>query len=134
MPDLLATFEFLATPGKGYPPRAHRITVTRARAQETMTTRGSRATEDELAAFPLRYEVGDEVEVGLDGRSSLYPYDQGWGEGTIIKVHPLVSEFPKGAFRGMDASRLGAAVPYICLLYTSPSPRDATLSRMPSSA
>ena len=24
--------------------------------------------------------------------------------------------------------------PYDCLLYTSPSPRDATLSRMPSSA
>ena len=23
---------------------------------------------------------------------------------------------------------------YVCLLYTSPSPRDATLSRMPSSA
>ena len=28
----------------------------------------------------------------------------------------------------------GAAQPCICLLYTSPSPRDATLSRMPSSA
>ena len=26
------------------------------------------------------------------------------------------------------------AVVYACLLYTSPSPRDATLSRMPSSA
>ena len=26
------------------------------------------------------------------------------------------------------------AIDYICLLYTSPSPRDATLSRMPSSA
>ena len=25
-------------------------------------------------------------------------------------------------------------LPYVCLLYTSPSPRDATLSRMPSSA
>ena len=25
-------------------------------------------------------------------------------------------------------------IPYACLLYTSPSPRDATLSRMPSSA
>ena len=25
-------------------------------------------------------------------------------------------------------------IPYFCLLYTSPSPRDATLSRMPSSA
>ena len=24
--------------------------------------------------------------------------------------------------------------PHVCLLYTSPSPRDATLSRMPSSA
>ena len=30
--------------------------------------------------------------------------------------------------------RLGEAVACICLLYTSPSPRDATLSRMPSSA
>ena len=29
---------------------------------------------------------------------------------------------------------LGAIVPRGCLLYTSPSPRDATLSRMPSSA
>ena len=28
----------------------------------------------------------------------------------------------------------GVAAPYACLLYTSPSPRDATLSRMPSSA
>ena len=29
---------------------------------------------------------------------------------------------------------LGIEYLYICLLYTSPSPRDATLSRMPSSA
>ena len=29
---------------------------------------------------------------------------------------------------------LAVAIPYGCLLYTSPSPRDATLSRMPSSA
>ena len=29
---------------------------------------------------------------------------------------------------------LGAGKTTICLLYTSPSPRDATLSRMPSSA
>ena len=28
----------------------------------------------------------------------------------------------------------GGDQPLICLLYTSPSPRDATLSRMPSSA
>ena len=28
----------------------------------------------------------------------------------------------------------GSGLHHICLLYTSPSPRDATLSRMPSSA
>ena len=29
---------------------------------------------------------------------------------------------------------MGSTTTYTCLLYTSPSPRDATLSRMPSSA
>ena len=29
---------------------------------------------------------------------------------------------------------VGLALPYSCLLYTSPSPRDGLLSRMPSSA
>ena len=32
------------------------------------------------------------------------------------------------------AARARGIPAYICLLYTSPSPRDATLSRMPSSA
>ena len=36
------------------------------------------------------------------------------------------------ARRALDIARLN--VSYTCLLYTSPSPRDATLSRMPSSA
>ena len=34
----------------------------------------------------------------------------------------------------VDWSRPQSVGPYGCLLYTSPSPRDATLSRMPSSA
>ena len=33
-----------------------------------------------------------------------------------------------------SAIRIAQANAYTCLLYTSPSPRDATLSRMPSSA
>ena len=33
-----------------------------------------------------------------------------------------------------DEIKHDLALTYICLLYTSPSPRDATLSRMPSSA
>ena len=36
-------------------------------------------------------------------------------------------------FASVDAPLAGAG-PVVCLLYTSPSPRDATLSRMPSSA
>ena len=34
----------------------------------------------------------------------------------------------------LDAAKMETLEPYVCLLYTSPSPRDATLSRMPSSA
>ena len=37
---------------------------------------------------------------------------------------------PQATFLQVDASDLSQ----LCLLYTSPSPRDATLSRMPSSA
>ena len=32
------------------------------------------------------------------------------------------------------SEQLGVDIPYICLLYTSPSPRDKRQSRMPSSA
>ena len=34
----------------------------------------------------------------------------------------------------MDVEEEGVAVDNVCLLYTSPSPRDRTRSRMPSSA
>ena len=34
----------------------------------------------------------------------------------------------------IDISYSQGLMPYICLLYTSPSPRDGLLSRMPSSA
>ena len=61
-------------------------------------------------------------------------------------IHEVESKLPAGAKRTNDeATRLLRAVPTgaalaildprgNCLLYTSPSPRDATLSRMPSSA
>ena len=35
---------------------------------------------------------------------------------------------------GFIAQEVAEAIPYACLLYTSPSPRDRTRSRMPSSA
>ena len=56
-----------------------------------------------------------------------------------------VSEFAKafdatehtwidGAIAGSGGTARPIIISRICLLYTSPSPRDATLSRMPSSA
>ena len=56
---------------------------------------------------------------------------------------PTAAGGPGGPMRqGTAGGRLGTAAPArpmtasnkACLLYTSPSPRDATLSRMPSSA
>ena len=53
---------------------------------------------------------------------------RGFGNGANnAGIEPSVGVFIDGVYR----SRSGAE---ICLLYTSPSPRDATLSRMPSSA
>ena len=55
----------------------------------------------------------------------------------------VVSSLGKGIFSAsigavLESKGLKVTIqkldPYICLLYTSPSPRDATLSRMPSSA
>ena len=47
-----------------------------------------------------------------------------WKDTIIATVDYLLPNTDDGTLQGM----------YICLLYTSPSPRDATLSRMPSSA
>ena len=65
---------------------------------------------------------------GIDNSASQVPGNDGryvivitrWNEG-------IVTGLLKGATQAL--AKAG-----ICLLYTSPSPRDATLSRMPSSA
>ena len=46
------------------------------------------------------------------------------------RAHVIAIE---NANRGAD-NQQGGTEHNVCLLYTSPSPRDATLSRMPSSA
>ena len=59
----------------------------------------------------------------------------GAGDTTGKSAHVPVT--PKEiATAAIDAAKAGASIAHIhaCLLYTSPSPRDATLSRMPSSA
>ena len=49
---------------------------------------------------------------------------------TVLSLYNVMSG---GAFAQATIFALGVQ-PYICLLYTSPSPRDRSLSRMPSSA
>ena len=58
-----------------------------------------------------------------------------WGVNrTVAQIHALlyVSEHPLHAEQIADC--LGVARSNVCLLYTSPSPRDKRQSRMPSSA
>ena len=59
--------------------------------------------------------------------------------GTLLEVWKnrfFISVIPMGLFNygGLMAIQTLWAGPWICLLYTSPSPRDNTTSRMPSSA
>ena len=48
-------------------------------------------------------------------------------------IGSTAAQYAREAFERYDADAL-TVNPYICLLYTSPSPRDRTRSRMPSSA
>ena len=48
--------------------------------------------------------------------------------------HIVFATGPAGTGKTMMAVQMGIRKLEGCLLYTSPSPRDATLSRMPSSA
>ena len=71
----------------------------------------------------------DIVLVGDSLGSVLYNYD------TTRKVNlNMMIEHTKSARMGVKKSLLVIDLPYNCLLYTSPSPRDVEESRMPSSA
>ena len=61
--------------------------------------------------------------------SSVGGYAQNWDINTLHKINSLDSKFARNYSKAFSKS-----APYICLLYTSPSPRDRSLSRMPSSA
>ena len=50
-----------------------------------------------------------------------------WEKALIDKAKEIIDMYPQ------KRSALGPLL-YLCLLYTSPSPRDGLLSRMPSSA
>ena len=88
-------------------------------------------------------DVGDVLEVGMligsDFYWSLVTGSVRWGRNGPMAVHTKIGWILSGPVDQQEVSvnlTLAAthALRIDCLLYTSPSPRDATLSRMPSSA
>ena len=85
------------------------------------------------------FRIGSHITIpGVDPNVMSAIFEQQRGG-----ILDMVNMFGGGALSRMSLFALGV-MPYIsasiimqlltCLLYTSPSPRDATLSRMPSSA
>ena len=63
--------------------------------------------------------------------SDVYPTDWAYQAlANLAETYGCVAGYPNGSFRGNRAMTRYEA----CLLYTSPSPRDLSTSRMPSSA
>ena len=89
----------------------------------------------------------DNGSIVLNPSGGVTPYTFDWSHNTFLTVNNAIN-LPVGIYSVTITDALGCqidstmnidAVPefiplIVCLLYTSPSPRDATLSRMPSSA
>src|SRR5665811_1139092 len=110
----------------------------------------------------LRESGAELVEVGTTNRTYLKDFENAWTERTraVMRVHTsnyrivgftaepaleelaglahgrgavLVDDLGSGALAGLPLFAEEPALTNSCLLYTSPSPRDRTRSRMPSS-
>ena len=104
----------------------------RIQAQEGNATSGS---EDRLipisgdSKFPTERKLYIELRRPSIARSGNHTFEYlGFGPGNYSTGFPLRQEIVLSDIQDFYAQAKR------CLLYTSPSPRDATLSRMPSSA
>ena len=86
-----------------------------------------------LLASLRTYDTADPIQNGSQLLTSIYQPDQ-----LVYPQHAEVSNvcgFIGAWAADLLVHSLGVGAYFlVCLLYTSPSPRDATLSRMPSSA
>ena len=80
-------------------------------------------------------QVGDNLELTIlqDGKGQHIDLDLGLQYGNVDNLTMWIGQLGEDNDVEFSVSGDGNLVK-ICLLYTSPSPRDATLSRMPSSA
>ena len=96
-------------------------TLRQANVQQRYEKFNGEASGNEISRLAsVAQESGSAVVVGLGGGKTLDT-----AKAVADELHAPVVIVPTAA--STDA-------PCSCLLYTSPSPRDATLSRMPSSA
>ena len=86
-------------------------------AQDTV---GTLSYDDFLPMVHLRYNVTEWADLRLGYTNTITRPDY-----QNLVPREKIDTDAREIFRGQ---------PYICLLYTSPSPRDRTRSRMPSSA
>ena len=98
----------------------------------------------------LGRQAGKMIELNSPSSDEDAPGDEKWSgwistpditRGKGDDIHVLINGRPVAAQPFLQSIRRGYRTrlmqgrhPVACLLYTSPSPRDATLSRMPSSA
>ena len=87
---------------------------------------------DKLSIIAKRYGLGENIlkDVYFDEKKGVVP-DTFWKKMQLARIGILVKlllmELDKATFKQLHYN-------YVCLLYTSPSPRDRQKSRMPSSA
>ena len=88
-----------------------------------------------LAMVCQLYSCAQNVSDSVEQMSYASVAGEEYLEGDKIETNlnnKVFFDFDKSSLDASDKSLLEQYLP--CLLYTSPSPRDATLSRMPSSA
>ena len=92
---------------------------------------------DEVARFmvgEIRDGIGDTgIRPGVIGEIGLSGRSKGGGLAKVGAITPAEEKVLRAAGRASLETGLVVSV-HTCLLYTSPSPRDGLLSRMPSSA
>ena len=71
------------------------------------------------------WDTADEVNIMKVSQIGYFLNQSTWSEEGVLKLADTIAE---EEYYGITA------IPKGCLLYTSPSPRDGLLSRMPSSA
>ena len=91
---------------------------------------GNLAWKKDLGDMSTRNGFGEGASPVLHGQTLVVPWD------TEQESYLVAFDKRDGSelWRQNRDERTGWSTPYICLLYTSPSPRDQRGSRMPSSA